>query len=249
MTTSRAEGEGKIKTAAAGESRTVLIVAALRRELAVIARDKNPEVALLDTGEGPHNAERALRDWLHNSRARAVINVGLAGALSTSLAAGDLVIAREIRGADGMFDATASPLFRTAAEIAGVRIGTAITRDEIVCKAVDKRRLAQSAGVSQPAWVDMESAAIATVCAESEVPYLIVRAISDAFDEDLPLDFNRCRDHRGRVSARKVVQAVIIRPRAFKGLLQLSRRADLCAANLASFVRQLLPRLKGNDER
>ncbi|HEY9233277.1 MAG TPA: hypothetical protein VIS78_14085, partial [Blastocatellia bacterium] len=78
---------------------------------------------------------------------------------------------------------------------------------------------------------------------ELQMPYLIVRAISDAFNEDLPVDFNRCRDRDGRVSPRKVVQAALARPRAFKGLMALSRRADLCAGNLAAFIRQLLPLL------
>jgi hypothetical protein len=86
----------------------------------------------------------------------------------------------------------------------------------------------------------MESAAIAAVCAELQLPYLVVRAISDTFDEDLPVDFNRCRDRDGRVNPRRVMQAALFRPRAFKGLIELKRRADLCASNLAAFIRQLL---------
>jgi nucleoside phosphorylase len=242
---SRAEGQSKIKSAIESESQRqpVLIVAALKRELAAIARDRNPELALLDTGEGPRNAERALRAWLNAQRARAVINVGLAGALAASLQTGDVVIARAIRGAAGWFEASASPLFQAATGLGNVRIGTAVTVDEIVCKATDKRRLAESVGVNETAWVDMESTAIAAVCDELQMPYLIVRAISDGFDEDLPVDFNRCRDASGRVSSRRVVQAALARPRAFKGLLALKRRADLCAGNLAAFIRQLLPLL------
>jgi adenosylhomocysteine nucleosidase len=247
MATSRAKGQSEINSAMQSEGQPVLVVAALKRELAAIARDRSPALALLDTGEGPRNAERALRAWLDKHQARAVINVGLAGALSASLRTGDVVIAREIRGDAGLFDATVSALFQTAARLKNVRIGTAITVDGIVCKATDKRRLAESVGVNETAWVDMESTAIAAVCDELQMPYLIVRAISDGFDEDLPVDFNRCRDASGRVSSRRVVQAALARPRAFKGLLQLKRRADLCAGNLASFIRQLLREMM-NDE-
>lgn len=246
MTTSRAEGEGSAGVTQSA-SQPLLIVAALKRELAAIARDRNPALALLATGEGPRNAERALRAWLKAQRARAVINVGLAGALSAKLQTGDMVIAREIRGADRLFDASLSPLFQTAARLGQIRIGTAVTVDEIVCNATDKRRLAESVGLNETAWVDMESAAIAAVCDELQIPYLIVRAISDGRDEDLPVDFNRCRDASGRVSSRRVVQAALARPRAFKGLLELKRRADLCAGNLASFIRQLLREMM-NDE-
>ncbi|HJQ25247.1 MAG TPA: hypothetical protein VKA60_15110 [Blastocatellia bacterium] len=236
MATSRAEETSDARP-------PLLVVAALKRELAVIARDRHGELALLDTGEGPRNAERALRAWLNTQQARAVINIGLAGALSASLQAGDLVIAREIRGPERRVDASRSSLFQTAAPLDGVRIGTAITVDEIVCKATDKQRLAEDFAVTDTAWVDMESLAVAEVCDELQLPYLIVRAISDVFDEDLPLDFNRCRDREGRISPRKVVQAAMARPRAFKGLMALSRRTDLCAANLAAFIRRLLPLL------
>ena len=118
MTTSGAEGQGEINSAIQSEGQPVLIVAALKRELAAIARDRSPALALLDTGEGPRNTERALRAWLDEHQPRAVINVGLAGALSASLEAGDIVIAREIRGRNCLFDATVSPLFQTAAGLA-----------------------------------------------------------------------------------------------------------------------------------
>lgn len=247
MAMSRAEGENEIKLPAKRNSPPVLIVAALKRELAAIAGDRNLELALLATGEGPRNAAPVLRARLKDHQARAVINIGLAGALSASLAVGDLVVAREIRGPDGGFDAAASPLFQTAARLSMIRIGTAVTVDEIVCKATDKRRLVESSGIKEVAWVDMESMAIAAVCDELQIPYLIVRAISDGFDEDLPVDFNRCRDASGRISARRVLQAAMVRPRAFKGLLELKRRADLCAGNLARFIRRLLKEMM-NDE-
>jgi adenosylhomocysteine nucleosidase len=159
------------------------------------------------------------------------------------LQAGDVVIAREVRSHNRRFDASTSPLFRCASTLEAQQVGVALTVDEVVCSASDKRRLAASAAVNEVAWVDMESAAIAAVCDEMRVPYLIVRAISDRLNEDLPVDFNRCRDRSGRVSTRRVIQAALLRPRAFKGLIELKRRADLCASNLASFVERLLPPL------
>ena len=89
----------------------------------------------------------------------------------------------------------------------------------------------------------MESAAIASVCNSLNVPFLIARSISDMFDEDLPLDFNRCRTSDGRVSPRKVVQSLIWRPRALKGLIELQRRSEMCAEKLAAFIGELLPHI------
>src|SRR5205085_2488993 len=82
MDTSRADDRNNITSALHSDARPALIVAALKRELAVVARTRQTHLALLETGEGPRNAERVLRAWLDAHQARAVINIGMAGALS-----------------------------------------------------------------------------------------------------------------------------------------------------------------------
>jgi adenosylhomocysteine nucleosidase len=223
------------------ESAPVLVVAALTRELAPLARRSHAGLALIETGEGPRNARRMLRSWLEKRSARAVINVGFAGSLSPLLQIGDIVVAREVRSRTESFDASASPLFQVAARIQNARPGIALTVDEIICEAKAKRRLAENFADGEVVWVDMESAAIASVCGSLNVPFLIVRSISDALDEDLPLDFNRCRTSNGRVSARKVIGSLLVRPRALKGLIELQRRSEKCAERLAAFITELLP--------
>lgn len=221
----------------------MLVVAALARELAPLARRSHTGLALIETGEGPRNATRVLRSWLEKKDARAVINIGFAGSLSPLLQIGDIVIAREVRNNTESFDASASPLFQFAEKVQNARPGTAITVDEILCEAKAKRRLAETLPANEIGWVDMESAAIASVCNSMKIPFLIVRSISDAFDEDLPLDFNRCRTSDGRVSPRKVIQSLIRRPRALKGLMELQRRSETCAEKLAAFIGELLPHI------
>jgi adenosylhomocysteine nucleosidase len=238
MATSSVEAESANPTA------PILIVAALRRELASLVRDAHTELVLLDTGEGPRNAERGLRAWLAAHQARAVIHIGFAGALTSSLRAGDLVVARNVRWANESFDASDSPLFQIATRIAGTHIGTAITVDEIIGEARAKQQLAARLASAEIGCVDMESAAVARVCRELKIPYLIARAITDELAEDLPIDFNRCRTADGRVSLPKVMLAVSRRPRAIKGLIQLQRRAAMCADRLAVFIHRLLPLMK-----
>ena len=225
------------------EPAPVLVVAAISRELAPLERRSHTSLALIETGEGPRNASRVLRSWLDKKNARAVINIGFAGSLSPLLQISDIVIASEVRSRTESFDASASPLFQLAERTGNARSGVAITVDEIVCEAKAKRRLAEGFTANEIGWVDMESAAIASVCNGLSIPFLIVRSISDAFDEDLPLDFNRCRTSDGRVSPRKVVQSLIRRPRAFKGLIELQRRSETCAEKLAMFVSELLPHI------
>jgi adenosylhomocysteine nucleosidase len=221
----------------------VLVVAALARELAPLARRSHAGVALIETGEGPRNASRVLRSWLENRSARAVINIGFAGSLSPLLQVGDIVVAREARSSTESFNASASPLFQVAERIQNARSGIALTVDEIICEAIAKRRLANNFAADEIVWVDMESAAIASVCSSLNVPFLIARSISDTLDEDLPLDFNRCRTGDGRVSARKVIGSLLVRPRALKGLIELQRRSETCAERLAAFITELLPQI------
>ena len=207
-----------------------LIVAALERELAPLVHKRLEDVEFLVTGEGRSNAECALRSRLAEGAIEAVICCGFAGALSPQLCIGDLIIDKSRwRDAD------------TVAATASLTVypGTIVTVDEIVGAAA-KRDLAANFARSEIACVDMESAAIIAVCDEHKIPLLLIRAISDLCDEDLPIDFNACRDQSGRVKNAKVLRAVARRPQAIKGLLELNRRAKIGAANLANFIERLL---------
>src|ERR1051325_4909935 len=73
----------------------ILVVAASKRESAPLLRRRLPGVECLVTGAGSRNAEAALREWLKGNSAEAVIVAGLAGALSSNLRIGDLVVDRQ----------------------------------------------------------------------------------------------------------------------------------------------------------
>lgn len=218
------------------------VVAALKRELAPLRRQVHRNLVLIETGEGTENAERRVRSWLQHRKVRAVFGIGFAGALSPSLHVGDLVVARDGHEA---WQAPPSPeLLSAAAQVRvaplTIRFGTIITADEIVCEAKGKRALALTLAANDIGCVDMESSAVAQVCAEHRLPFLIVRCILDELDEDLPLDFNRCRNPDGRVSSTKVLKAALLHPSSLKGLWELRRRSRWCAERLALFIQQLL---------
>jgi adenosylhomocysteine nucleosidase len=224
------------------ETSPILVVAALGRELASLNREAVDGVALLETGEGTDNARRSLDDWLEQNLARAIVSIGFAGALSNALQAGDLVIASKVR------DGVAQPdkaLLSAAQDVplaeAPVNLGIAITTNEIIWQARSKRALAATLEPNEIGIVDMESTAIASICARHGLPFLIVRSITDLLDEDLPLNFNLYRGEDGRVDSARIVKAALIRPRALSGLMELRRRSELCATRMADFVRVLVP--------
>lgn len=223
------------------EQAPILVVAALSYELEKLSRAAHAGLALLETGEGVANAERQLEAWLERRSARAVLSIGFAGALSATLRVGDLVVARSVHGSIAEPD---TDLLAAAARVqldAALHFGVALTSERILWRAAEKSALASSLDPNEIGFVDMESTAIASVCAQRGVPFLITRSISDLLNEDLPLDFNQCRDRDGRVSPAKVMKAALLKPGSFTGLLELRKRSELCAESLAEFVRRLTP--------
>lgn len=219
---------------------TILVVAALSRELSKLASD--PRLTLLETGEGVANAERRLEAWLARQRTGTVLSIGFAGALSPSLEAGDLVVARGVLGSQTAPDATLLAAARRVGMSGRAAVfGVAVTADRILWKAESKRELASSLPNDEIGFVDMESSAIARVCLRQGLPLMIVRSITDLLDEDLPLDFNLYRNCDGRVDSERVMKAALLRPRAISRLIKLRNRSELCAERMAEFVRRLVP--------
>ena len=224
----------------------LLVAAAMGRELAPLIADGVPGLAFLKTGMGVLNARRSLQAHLLRHRAGALIAIGFAGALSTSLRVGDLIVAREV-WRDGQ-RTELLPAFLSLAEAARdsveFRFGKLLTVDEIVDKAASKRLLAQRFGPEEIACVDMESAALTEVCREHRLPLLIIRCVTDLMNEDLPLDFSRCVRADGALSAFKMTKAVISKPGSIAGLWDLRRRSEMCARRMAALVRRIAPILR-----
>jgi adenosylhomocysteine nucleosidase len=225
------------------------VIAALRRELRGLRRLAREDLVFLEAGVGTDNATERLTKFLEKQRVDFVLGAGMAGALSPHLGVGDLVIVERVIGRSTL--PTFPELYSLAKLVrldgVDIHMGTAVTTNEFICKASRKRSLAAALGTRQAGCVDMESWAVARVCTERRIPFLIVRSISDLFEEDLPLDFNRCLDSRGDLDMLKLGTATLRRPSSLKGLWQLRKRSTLCSQRLAWFVDQFLavPEVRG----
>ena len=133
----------------------------------VFARGKigHAEVGVIHTGIGPEAAERSLRAVFDGDAWRLVVVAGFAGALAPKLSLGDIVMEEVPSQAPRRIISTALPVETAAA----------------------KRALHAKTGAQA---VDMETDAVARVCAEWSVPALAVRVISDAAETDLPVPFS-----------------------------------------------------------
>lgn len=217
------------------------IAAALRTELFPVKTLYLPNAQLICTGVGLQNAERVMRNWLSAHAPELVLHIGFAGALSPDLAVGDILVGEFVRGPyEAGGDAFLLDKTR-ALQLEGVSLhfGAVVSVDRILATAAEKVALAAEWSAGQTACVDMESAAVARVCAEHRTRYLGIRAITDARDDELPVDFNECRGHDGNIETMRVMWAAAHRPGSIAGLLEMRRRARNCAQQLAIAVRGL----------
>ena len=111
-----------------------------------------------------------------------------------------------------------------------------LTVDRLVSDPAEKRRLAELHNVDA---VDMESAAIQDLCAERNVSFRAIRAVSDTIDTALSPELVRLLSG-GHVSIWKALGALGRRPVLLGEFLRLGRDTKEAARNLSdALVRQI----------
>ena len=222
-----------------------------------VGRLAGAPVALVVTGDGERNARRGAESLLAALPLRRMLVVGVAGGLSASLGVGELVICEHVLDeAGGALHGADRALVGLAETTGAGRRGVAITATRIADSADDKARLlalsaapATSRGRSPalPAVVDLESAAFATVAARANVPWLVLRAVSDTSTESIPALLNRSRDAGGAVRRGRVVAGLLTSPLTLLPLLGLRGRVRTCAERLAAALEPTLAALRALD--
>lgn len=217
----------------------ILIVTAIPEELGAFAgRTLPPGVLVAATGDGPVRAARGAAALCARHRPSLLIGAGVAGALTADLGIGDLVVAHRVVDRDGETPWPNGVLVVQAAAKPGARQGTLVSVDRPVVSAAEKAALAERFG-PPPAAVDMESAAWARAASAAGIPFLIVRIVSDASDEELPGYLSGCMDGEGGIRRSAVALAALTHPRSIPALWRMRARVTDCAGRVAAFVASL----------
>ena len=172
----------------------------------------NTEVVLVEAGVGKVNAARTTQILLDNFKVDAIINVGSAGSSNDELEIGDIVIGSRIVQHDfditafghpkgyisnvGQFVESDKMLIQKMEETISklqdidfkIKIGT-IASGDIFCtelKMKEKIRTKFDADA-----IEMEGAAIAQVCKLDNIPFLVIRSISDKPNGDNHITFDQ----------------------------------------------------------
>lgn len=186
-------------------------------------------VALVVTGMGRSAARLGAERLIDGHRPRLVLSAGFAGALDPGLARYDLVMPGEVLDPEGgRFAIEAGP-----SRPDGVRSGRLLTVDQIIRTAAEKAALRERTGADL---VDMESAAVASACADRGVPFRSIRVISDEAGIDLPPEVVQLMTRSGSYRVGAALRAFWHRPSSVKDLWALYEHAQEAADRLAGFV-------------
>ena len=221
--------------ASAGGAR-ILIVTAIPEERAAFAGLRLPPgVVVASSGDGPRRAARVTAALCERYRPQLLLGAGVAGALTADLAPGDFVVGHRILDGVGETPWPNGVLVVAAAAKPGARQGTLVTVDRPLVSASEKAEWAGRAG-PPPAAVDMESAGWARAAAAKEIPFLVIRCVSDTAEEELPGYLSRCMDSEGGIRRSAVALAALAHPGSISTLLRMRRRVADCAERLAEFA-------------
>jgi adenosylhomocysteine nucleosidase len=182
-----------------------------------------PPLQIWTTGVGPELAERNFSRYIESasSSPKAVVISGFAGGLNPSLRSGDLVL-------HGNYDEF--PRVDRFSHECLIR-GKYLTSNKIITSAQEKQVLFDS---TQHDAVDMESSVLLDKCQSYGIPGIVLKAISDAAHEDLPLDFSQFLGNSGRMNYFQLAMSIARKPTVLPSLMDLGSRSSLCGHNLRS---------------
>jgi adenosylhomocysteine nucleosidase len=161
-----------------------------------------------------------------------VISAGFAGGLTPATRVGDLIIGQNY---------TDPGLLEKLNRLPGWRLGDLYTADAIVEASADKLRLGASTGAMI---ADLETAHLAEVCLKRGIPFVSVRCISDAADDDMPVPADVLMNPvTGRPEPLALFRHLVSKPSCVPAFNTLLRNAKAAQSNLAKGLDQVVSTL------
>ncbi len=182
-------------------------------------------------GIGAACARRAAEAAIANYSPELLISAGIAGAARPELHVGDTVFPTAVVDVkDGSRHETAI----RSAPIGTTSLGrTVVATYPEIASCVQKRHLAKSYGAHV---VDMEAAGVARAAQAHNLPFLVVKAISDEVHFDIS-ELNRFV-RGGQFATQALVFHLTLRPWLWVKMLRLARNTQLASDNLCAWLRE-----------
>ena len=191
------------------------------------------------SGAGPTNATAAA-ELLVAKGARRLISWGCAGALAASLKPGDLILADKLIDAENNEMAINADWHSDAnhllTKFVVVTRGCLAESVSIVSTSTDKKHLHSLTGAVA---LDMESIAVAKVAKQYTLPFLVIRAIVDPVEMNLPLAINHSLNDQGEIELKKLLAFLFLHPAELPGLIKLGLNFNAAKKTLKLVAKQL----------
>jgi nucleoside phosphorylase len=201
------------------------------------------EVDVLLTGAGLRQAQSRFGQVVSEAGRSIdlIISSGLAGGLRPEYRVGQVLAAKHVL-ADGVNNPVASSahLIKLASECSATGVDAFFSADHVIAAADEKRVLGATANA-----VEMESFEVLRGAAAMGIPAIAVRAISDALEENHPIDTNRVFTSDGEVSIARVLGELARRPQSIPGLVRLGWQCRFAAKSLAGFLDIYIQKIVG----
>lgn len=184
----------------------------------------------VQAGGGTPEGAAAAAKRLIGQGVTALVSFGLAGGLDPALRPGAVIVPSVVL-ADGTALCSDPAL---AVRFGGLTSHTIFAGSAVAVLAAEKRRLHAA---TQAHAIDLESGAVATIASQHGLPFLVVRAICDPAERDLPPAALVALNPDGGIGFFGVLRSVAAQPWQIPGLLALARDA--------AHARRALVRLAG----
>ena len=220
----------------------LISVTGLKREAALVS---GPGV-VAEAGGGDDEALQARLDALADRQTvRAVVSVGLGGALFPSLKVGGWMIADQVMQGARTWAVDERLLHELRQALPSAAVGAIAGSDVMIVDAAAKAALHARTGALA---VDMESHVAAAFAAERGLPFAALRVISDGADRALPKAAQAGMKADGGMDILAVLRELALDPRQLPALIRTGREAEVAFRQLRLLGRDnLLGRLGVGD--
>ncbi len=227
-------------TIAVAERGDILAVVGMTREAKILGTGS---AVLVGGGDGETLA--AALEVEFRRGVAGVVSFGLCGGLDPALKVGDLLVGEQAADTDVYYAADAAWVSRLAAALPQATVARFASAEQPVADVAAKAALRRRTGASA---VDLESLTVARVAHRFGVPFVVLRAVSDAADRALPDAAKVGLGADGRPAVGKVLASLRSNPWQVGALIRTALEAEDGFHALERACAVLGPRLAGPSE-
>jgi nucleoside phosphorylase len=198
-------------------------------------------------GIGVEQCAISLKKLFEMQVVRFLVFVGFAGGVSPEWGVGDVVWVDRVVGSDGAVNRIRPTPVDKVRLTHDVRRGTVVTTARVASTRQSKAALLEAWGSHDVVAVDMESSAVALTANAYGVDCVILRAISDTYDHDIPEEAIRAIASDGRVDLAVLLRGCLLRPGAVCDLVRLGIASRRASRRLAKVALQVLGSLRAAE--